>query len=350
MAIRKRKLRKTYKNTVYTCETLMKFSIIVIAHKRKEYIFEALKSITNQNIPRDTFEVIVVKNFVDKEIDEFIQEIGGANFLSNQEGLAGKIKIGLETCKGEYICFLEDDDCFVPQKLSSLWKLIDINPDLDYIHNGHIVVTNNIFKWIPDKNNLQNKGFILEEKSFSIIQLVSKSFHFNLSSITISHKLGFFLKDHLPSGFIHVVDISILFYAMEITKSKIYFSNLKLTYFRKHNSSHLFFGNLQDFCDFENSLSELEIKELNLLKQGIGKRDSREAVDCLIDQWNLRKSIFSETMNTRIERYELFTKLMHSFLKNFSFALLSETLLSFIAVFSNEIASRLLYSIRILNH
>jgi len=51
-------------------------SVIVTAYNRRRYLPFALKSLEAQTLPRDRFEVIVVKNFDDKESDDIISRNG----------------------------------------------------------------------------------------------------------------------------------------------------------------------------------------------------------------------------------------------------------------------------------
>ena len=52
-------------------------SIIITAHKRKEYLLDAFKSAYNQTLSKNKYEIIVTKNFVDDELDSFIKNHGG---------------------------------------------------------------------------------------------------------------------------------------------------------------------------------------------------------------------------------------------------------------------------------
>ncbi len=47
-------------------------TVIIVAYKRKEYIIEAIKSALNQTLNKEYYEIIVIKNFIDKNIDTLI--------------------------------------------------------------------------------------------------------------------------------------------------------------------------------------------------------------------------------------------------------------------------------------
>ncbi|MGC8726379.1 MAG: glycosyltransferase, partial [Thermoplasmata archaeon] len=85
-------------------------SVIITAHNRKEFLKNSINSVINQTLPRSFYEIIVVKNFIDFEIDDFIQKNGIINIYTDEIEIGKKIVLGIEHCKGEILCFLDDDD------------------------------------------------------------------------------------------------------------------------------------------------------------------------------------------------------------------------------------------------
>jgi Glycosyl transferase family 2. len=49
-------------------------SVIITAYNRKEFLLDAIKSALKQTLPKDKYEIIVIKNFKDNLIDDFINE------------------------------------------------------------------------------------------------------------------------------------------------------------------------------------------------------------------------------------------------------------------------------------
>ena len=58
-------------------------SVIISAHNRKEYLLEAIKSVVNQTLDPKNYEIIVVKNFKDKTVDEYINAEGIFSIFKN---------------------------------------------------------------------------------------------------------------------------------------------------------------------------------------------------------------------------------------------------------------------------
>lgn len=111
------------------------FSVIVVAHDRREYLLGALKSISQQTLPKEFFEVIIVKNFVDRESDDYAKANSFELVLTDAVPVGAKMSIGIQKSKGKYIVFLEDDDLFVKSKLSIIYEQIK-EDDCGFIHNS----------------------------------------------------------------------------------------------------------------------------------------------------------------------------------------------------------------------
>lgn len=116
------------------------FSIIICAQDRRKYLLAAIKSAVAQTVPRETFEVIVVKNFSDDEIDSFAEKNQVQTVLVDSGPLSSKIAEGSERSKGRYLCFLDDDDLFAPDKLSRIQGYITKYGEISYYHNSFITI------------------------------------------------------------------------------------------------------------------------------------------------------------------------------------------------------------------
>ena len=120
-----------------------KVSVIVIAHNRREYILQALMSISKQTLPREMYEVIVVKNFRDIETDNYIVSNKYSNFYTEAEDAGHKMAIGISNAKGDIISFLEDDDLFEPTKLETIISYFLVDKDLCFLHNSMFSINEN---------------------------------------------------------------------------------------------------------------------------------------------------------------------------------------------------------------
>ncbi len=112
-----------------------RISIVVIAHSRREFLPEAVKSIVEQEYPGNLREIVVVKNFEDLEIDTFLSAVGARTILSTEGPAPRKILEGYRASRGSIIAFLEDDDLFEPGRLRAIDNAFRSNPELGLYRN-----------------------------------------------------------------------------------------------------------------------------------------------------------------------------------------------------------------------
>ncbi|MFP3138320.1 MAG: glycosyltransferase [Nitrososphaeria archaeon] len=89
-------------------------------------------------LPRDLYEVIVVKSFHDAAIDGQLENWGVTSLSSESPGIGAKVCEALKVAEGDAISFLEDDDLFLPGKLKAVRRAFDMG--IDYYHSGLPVI------------------------------------------------------------------------------------------------------------------------------------------------------------------------------------------------------------------
>lgn len=104
-------------------------SVIVPTYRRTNVLQNALNSIAMQSF--EDFEIVVVDDNaessfnqeVNKVINCFKERFPKINllYIKNQsnEGSAEARNIGIRACGGEYVCFLDDDDLFLPDRIKN---------------------------------------------------------------------------------------------------------------------------------------------------------------------------------------------------------------------------------------
>ncbi|OWP56112.1 MAG: hypothetical protein B2I17_07200 [Thermoplasmatales archaeon B_DKE] len=118
----------------------LSFSVLVVAYKRTEFLEEAVKSVLLQQYPPEFIQIVVIKSFIDTEIDAFCDSKNITHIFSEQESLGAKLTEGLKICRGDVICLLEDDDLFAPNKLQELGKVFENNRDVSLSVNNYKIV------------------------------------------------------------------------------------------------------------------------------------------------------------------------------------------------------------------
>jgi len=118
-------------------------SVIVTAYNRRRYLPFALRSLGAQTLPRDKFEVIVVKNFEDKESDYIISRNGWKEVYNDDLYHGRMVLAGLEESRGEVITFLDDDDMYVSNRLEEVYKAFTSFKRLVYFQNSQTIIDEN---------------------------------------------------------------------------------------------------------------------------------------------------------------------------------------------------------------
>jgi len=118
-------------------------SVIVTAYNRRKYLPFALRSLEAQTLPRDKFEVVVVKNFEDKESDDIISRNGWKDVYNDDLYHGRMVLAGLEESRGEVITFLDDDDMYVNNRLEEVYKAFTSFKRLVYFQNSQAIIDDN---------------------------------------------------------------------------------------------------------------------------------------------------------------------------------------------------------------
>lgn len=110
-------------------------SVIVPTYKRNKYILRALDSILSQDYPN--IEIVVVDDNGRGNPDQIKTEKVLAKYtkdkkikyVCNEKNVGGALarNHGIEECSGDYITFLDDDDVYLPGKISVQVKAIEEN-------------------------------------------------------------------------------------------------------------------------------------------------------------------------------------------------------------------------------
>jgi glycosyltransferase involved in cell wall biosynthesis len=202
----------------------MKLSIIIPYYNILKELDRCLKSLSEQTIIKDYFEVLVIDSCSLIKPDSIIKKY--KNKLTNlkvfklrkNQGPGIARNLGIKKSLGEYIFFLDADDILPNHSLKKIYKLI-LEKNVDII----------TFNW----SYLNKKKYVLKRLrkdhkylTFNKIKLIKTyiSMHYNLSVIFCVSKKNIFIKNNIkfPSG-LHE-DIAVLF-QMYFFATKIYYTN-----------------------------------------------------------------------------------------------------------------------------
>ena len=111
-------------------------SVIIPAYNGDRYIAEAVESVLIQNYP--SFEIIVVDDGSTDRTSEVLQPYRSRiRYLSqSNQGVAAARNRGIEAAEGELIALLDQDDCFLPNKLTAQVAVFTAHPTVAVVNSG----------------------------------------------------------------------------------------------------------------------------------------------------------------------------------------------------------------------
>jgi len=134
----------------------MLISVIISAYNRKEFLKNAIRSVYTQLLDKGLYEVIIVKNFEDKDLDDYIAKLGYKNIVYDTPSYGEQVSVGIEESKGEILAFLEDDDEFKPNKLSKIYNVFSTQKEVSYFHDTREYIYNDKIVDINTKDHKIN--------------------------------------------------------------------------------------------------------------------------------------------------------------------------------------------------
>ena len=208
-------------------------SVIITAYNRRQYVLDAVKSAIEQSLSRQLYEIIIVKNFHDINIDAFAEEHNVINIYSENKTLSGKILEAIGIARGNILCFLDDDDMFYREKLEYVLNKFNESDNLCYLHNNFTAISSD----------------------GKPLAYYNRNPDFNMSSISIRREI---INGEAFGNVTKSIDTLIYLYAKE-SEMELEIDSRELTYYRVTDQSVT-----HSFTDF-NSFVEFSYNSLNII-------------------------------------------------------------------------------------
>ena len=115
---------------------MTKVSIIIPAYNQARFLAQAVDSALQQTHPN--LEVVVVDDGSTDETpqvaDSFASRPNVRIIHQANAGLPGARNRGLVESTGDYVCFLDSDDYYAPDKVARQAALLDADPELGFVY------------------------------------------------------------------------------------------------------------------------------------------------------------------------------------------------------------------------
>lgn len=197
---------------------MTKVSIIVPIFNAESYLKECLDSILNQS--ESDIEVICINDGSTdnsfKILQTYVKHDNRIKVISQEnKGVSYARNVGLEYITGEYVCFVDSDDCIEKTFCNDLIKAYKNNIDL--VCGGHVKLNslhNKISRWLPsmDYSNNVMKDILSFTKHRNVSQKLFKTSIIKENNIRFAEDLNY-MEDAL---FL----ISYLYYCRSIASVK----------------------------------------------------------------------------------------------------------------------------------
>jgi glycosyltransferase involved in cell wall biosynthesis len=115
-------------------------TVLIAAFGRREFLLRAVRSALASTVDRSVYELIVVKNFLDPEIDAFLTAHDARVLNETPAPIGAWMARALAVARGKVVCLLNDDDEFEPSKLAVVLERFATVPHLVYYHDRRTLV------------------------------------------------------------------------------------------------------------------------------------------------------------------------------------------------------------------
>ncbi len=224
-------------------------SVILPTYKRPDYFREALNSVINQTF--SDYEIIVIDDGTpgdeNKEICDAFPKVK-YHKITNSGGPIIPRNTGLALAKGKYIAFLDDDDIWLPEKLSLQVDTLENNPDYGLVHGYCKVIDNEGNKTGEIVGRLRDSrlkhGYVFDRMvgNFTVMlssalikkEIIEKTGPFDESIPAAGEDMEFFTRIAFYTQFFYL-DRPLLFYRVHeegISKNNYAYNYLPLVLFR----------------------------------------------------------------------------------------------------------------------
>ncbi len=211
-------------------------SVIIPYYKKRNFIKDTVNSVINQTY--DNFEILIIYDDTNQNDFEFLLEIAKLSnkirIIKNPTKLGAGFSrnIGIEKSKGKYIAFLDADDTWSPDKLST---------QILFMKKNNYKITHTSYLIINDK-----KKIIGQRKARDLLSIndILKSCDIGLSTVVTEKKL--------------IIESSIKFPNL-VTKEDFVFWLMLL---KKKHKFYALDKYMTNWTDLKNSLSSSTIQKL----------------------------------------------------------------------------------------
>jgi len=134
-------------------------SVIIPTYNRAYILPKAIESVINQTFK--DLEIIVVDDGSTDETPYIITKYPLIYVKKPRKGVAHARNTGIKKAQGKFICFLDSDDYFVPEKIEKQLKFFEKNPQYKIVQTEEIWYKGNR-RIFPKKKHQKAEGYFFD--------------------------------------------------------------------------------------------------------------------------------------------------------------------------------------------
>ena len=271
-------------------------TVAVTAYDRKEFVLAALRSAVDQTLPREKYEVVLVKNFSDEEIDEYASS-HDIRLVSCAEPAIGEMAwAAISSSSGEVVSFLDDDDLFARSKLEAVSRAMG-DRSVGYYHNN-VEVLDGCGRRRPLLLRQPTRSEALELPTCDracLLRRIDDGAAFNSSSISVRRDLLLGWEATIRRS---VSGPGFVLFLISLLSSRAIIDTTSLTVYRSHPSKAP--GKLvaRAALSVERSLATLRS-----VSASVSDRTCRAVVDYKINEFLIRSYLYGNASGGGVARW-----------------------------------------------
>jgi len=110
-------------------------AVIIGAYRRETFLLSAVRSVLDQSLSRDRYEVFVTKSFRREDVDRFLADHRIPTALDDEGRIGPWLLRAVRATTAPLIAFLDDDDEFERTRLADVLEVFRTHPDVGFYRN-----------------------------------------------------------------------------------------------------------------------------------------------------------------------------------------------------------------------
>lgn len=112
-------------------------SVVITCFNHGKYLNNAIESVLDQSYPH--YEIIVIDDGSTDNSKAVATSYAQITYVYQpNHGVSSARNLGIKNSKGDYICFLDADDCFLPQALETNLRYIQTNNSVAFVSGAYM--------------------------------------------------------------------------------------------------------------------------------------------------------------------------------------------------------------------